>query len=192
MSKFRLRTVAVGLAAIAASTFIVEPVHAAPLEREHYSGSDAGSFDNCGFRIDFTTTFRGVFMLKAGRQGDPTPYFFDNYEYHDVFTNPETGAWFTRDGNGLYKDLHIVNVAGTVYRFESVENGQPFVIRDSDGNMIIKDRGQLRTRFTVDTLGDDNLDNDVFIEGSFELLADHGQHPGFYTDFCDIANDLIG
>ena len=131
-------------------------------------------------------------MLKQGRRGDATPYLFDNYEYVNVFTNPANGKWFTRHGNGLYKDLHIVNIEGTVYRFESVENGQPFVIRDSNGNVVIRDRGQLRTGFTVDTLGDDNLENDIFIDGSFELLADHGQHPGFYVDFCDIARDLIG
>jgi hypothetical protein len=73
-----------------------------------------------------------------------------------------------------------------------VENGRPFEVRDSEGNLIIKDRGHLRTRFVVDTLGDTDLDNDVFIEGSFELLAENGAHPGFFIDFCDIATDLIG
>ncbi len=56
----------------------------------------------------------------------------------------------------------------------------------------MRDRGRLLTVFTVDTLGDDILDNDIFIEVSFELLADNGPHPGFYMDFCDIAADLIG
>ena len=102
-----------------------------------------------------------------------------------MFTNPATGASFTRHGEGMYKDLHIVNVEGTVYRFESMEVGQPFVISDSDGNVVVRDRGRLLTGFTVDTLGDDNLDNDVFIDGTFELLADNGRHPGFYMDFCD-------
>jgi hypothetical protein len=192
MSIFSIRTLALGVAAVAGSALAVEPVQAAPLAWEHYSGTDSGSFDDCGFQIDVTTTFGGVFMLKEGRRGDATPYLFDNYSYDDVFTNPDTGAWFTRHGEGLYKDLHIVNVEGTVYRFESMEVGQPFVIRDSDGSLVVRDRGQLRSAFTVDTLGDDNLDNDVFIDGSFELLADNGKHPGFYMDFCDIAADLIG
>jgi hypothetical protein len=189
---FSIRTLAVGVAALAGSALVVESAHAAPLEREHYSGTDSGSFDSCGFQIDFSTTFGGVFMLKDGRRGDATPYVFDNYSYDDVFTNPATGAWFTRHGEGLYKDLHIVNVDGTVYRFESIEVGQPFVIRDSDGNVVVRDRGLLRSGFTVDTLGDDNLDNDVFVDGSFELLADNGKHPGFYMDFCEIAAELIG
>jgi hypothetical protein len=192
MSIFSIRWLALGVAVVASSALVVESAQAAPLVREHYSGTDSGSFDDCGFQIDFTSTFGGVFMLKEGRSGDATPYLFDNYSYDDVFTNPATGAWFTRHGEGLYKDLHIVNVQGTVYRFEAMEVGQPFVIRDSDGNLVVRDRGHLRVGFTVDTLGDDDLENDIFIDGSFELLADNGPHPGFYMDFCDIAADLIG
>jgi len=192
MSIFSFRRFAVGVAVVAGSAFAVDPVGAAPLVRERYSDTDRFSFDDCGFLIEGTSTFHGLFMLKEGRRGDATPYLFDNYDIHDVFTNPATGAWFTRDANGMYKDLRIVNVGGTVYRFESIEVGQPFVIRDSDGNVVIRDRGALRVGFTVDTLGDDNLENDVFIEGSNELLADNGSHPGFYLDFCDIARDLIG
>jgi hypothetical protein len=192
MSTFSLRKLALGVAVVAGSTVATGPANAAPLEREHYSGTDSFSFDDCGFLIEGTTTFSGVFMLKEGRGGDATPYVFDNYSHDIVYTNPATGAWFTLHGEGLYKDLHIVNVEGTVYRFESMEVGQPFVIRDSAGNVVVRDRGRLLTAFTVDTLGDDNLENDIFIDGSFELLADNGRHPGFYTDFCDIAVDLIG
>ena len=61
-----------------------------------------------------------------------------------------------------------------------------------NGNLVVNDHGHLRYRFSVDTLGDDNLDNDISIDGSFELLANNGSHPGFYLDFCGLANDLIG
>jgi hypothetical protein len=61
-----------------------------------------------------------------------------------------------------------------------------------NGNPIIKDRGHLRVGFSVDTLGDADLDNDIFIDGSFEVVADNGPHPGFYIDFCGLAADLIG
>ena len=194
MTVSSIRKLALGVAVIAGSALAVEPADAAPLVREHYSFTDSGSFDDCGFQIDWTATGGGVFMLKEGRRGDPTPYLFDNYEYHNVFTNPANGNWFTRDGNGLYKDLHIVNIEGTVYRFESVENGQPFVISDSDGNVVIRDRGQLRTGFIVDTKGDDDLENDEFIEGSDVLLADHGSHPQWHRtqdEYCAIVNDLL-
>jgi hypothetical protein len=192
MPTFSLRRFALGAAVVVGSSLGSGPADAEPLVREHYSGTDSFSFDDCGFLIEGTSTFSGLFMLKEGRAGDPTPYLFDNYASDTVFTNPATGAWFTHHAQGLYKDLRIVHVEGTVYRFEAIEAGQPFVIRDSDGNVVVRDRGRLLTGFTVDTLGDDDLENDIFVDGSFDLLADNGRHPGFYIDFCDIATDLIG
>ena len=49
----------------------------------------------------------------------------------------------------------------------------------------------LKATFQVDTLGDTDLDNDVFIEDSFELLGDHGRHPGFYVDFCEVIDEYF-
>ena len=46
----------------------------------------------------------------------------------------------------------------------------------------------------VDTKGDDDLSNDVFIDGSFQLLAENGSHPTdfFDGDFCTIVQSLLG
>ena len=32
----------------------------------------------------------------------------------------------------------------------------------------------------------------LFIDGSFELLADNGRHPAFYMDFCEVIADYFG
>ncbi len=185
-------TVLATLLAVPVGAPFATPVQAKPIEREHYSGADSGDFNCDGLDMHFEVTFSGLFMLKEGRKGDPTPYYFDNYEYHVVYTTvPDNGRWFTRDGNGLYKDMHITNVSGTIYEFEAMDAGQPFVIRDQDGNVVLRDRGRLLVRFVVDTKGDSDLSNDEFIEGSFELLADNGSHPGFYIDFCQLAKDLL-
>jgi hypothetical protein len=168
---------------------VAAPVQARPIEREHYSGTDSFDFDDCGFVIHNEVTFEGVFMLKAPRADGAPPYYFDNYENHEVLS--ANGRWLTIDHQGIYKDLRITHVSGTIYQFVAQEAGQPFVIRDSDGNVLIRDRGLLRTTFQVDTLGDTDLENDVFIEDSWELLADHGRHPGFYFDFCAFMTDYF-
>ena len=166
------------------------PAQAAPLERDHYSGSDSFDFDDCGPLIHNETTFEGVFLLKAPTKPGAPPRYFDNYEVHEVLT--ANGRSLTVDHNGLYKDLHATLVSGTTYRFEAQESGQPFVVRDDTGGVLIRDRGLLKFAFVVDTMGDNDLDNDVFIEGSFELVADHGSHPGFYLDFCPALADYFG
>jgi hypothetical protein len=183
------RSLLIAGSVIAGSAFAVGTVHADP--PEHYSGTDSFSFDDCGFQIDGVATFSGTFQLKAGRHGDPTPYLFDNYRFETVYTNPATGAFFTVSGNGLYHDVHIVNVSGTVYSFEANDSGQQVVVRDMNGQVVVRDRGHLRVRFSVDTLGDDDLSNDIFFD-DFEFVAVNGPHPTFGLDFCEVASDLIG
>jgi hypothetical protein len=104
---------------------------------------------------------------------------------------PDTGRWFTVEGNGLYKDRKITLVEGTTYQFDAIETGQPFVVRDIDGELVMRDRGLLHTRFQVDTKGDADLSNDEFIEDSWELVRDSGAHPGFDVDYCQMAKDLL-
>ena len=165
------------------------PVQAAPLEREHYSGTDSFDFNDCGFWIHDEITFSGVFMLKAPRTDGGPPYFFDNYENHEVLTANGRTAYI--DHQGLYKDLRITHVEGTVYQFVAHEVGQPWVLRDEDGNVLVRDRGSLRVTFQVDTLGDTDLENDVFIEESWALLRDSGRHDAFYFDFCEVATEYF-
>jgi hypothetical protein len=158
------------------------PVQAAPIEYEHYSGTDSFDFDDCGFVIHDEVVFEGVFMLKAPRTDGAPPRLFDNY--HSIETLTANGRTATIEHQGLYKDLHITLVEGTIYQFVSMESGQPYTVRDGDGNLLLRDRGVLFATFQVDTKGDTDLSNDVFIEGSWSLLKDAGSHPGFYIDFC--------
>ncbi|MBA2382569.1 MAG: hypothetical protein H0V73_10715 [Chloroflexi bacterium] len=165
------------------------PAQAAPLQREHYSGTDAFDFDDCGFVIHDAVTFEGVFMLKAPRTDGGPPLLFDNYNAVETLT--AKGRTLTITHAGLYKDLHARLVSGTIYQFTAIEVGQPYVIRDGAGNVLSRDRGALFVTFQVDTMGDTNPDNDVFIDGSFSLLRDAGRHPAFYFDFCAFMNDYF-
>ena len=162
------------------------------IERERYSGTESGTQTIRGKRYHGEATFSGVFTLKT--HGDrPTPYLSDNYRFRIVLTNRQ-GDGFIIEGNGLYKDVRIEHVRGTIYRFIAQEAGQPFTIRALDGTVVLRDRGLLRYTFLVDTKGDSDLSNDRFIDESFRVLKDAGKHPGSYFDqeqYCAAIEEAI-
>ena len=186
----------VRVAAVCAGALILSTTYsagAAPLEREHYSFEDSDTFTDteCGepITIDFHIDGSGLFMLKQGRAGGP-PLVFDNYEYTETFTNVDNGTTATLYHQALYKDLRAVHVEGTVYEFTAIESGRPVVVFGPDGERLLFDRGQIRYTFRVDTQGDADLDNDVFIGEDPPRVA--GPHPIFdvEVDFCDLL-DLL-
>jgi hypothetical protein len=165
-------------------------VGAAPLEREHYSFETTDTFTDteCGepITIDYAAEFSGVFMLKKGRAGDPTPYVFDNYSGVETYTNTANGKTATLLHQGLFKDVRIEHVSGTVYQITAIETGRPVVAIGPDGKKLITDRGRIRYTFFVDTQGDTDLSNDVFLGELEPEVA--GPHPVFFgvADFCDL------
>ena len=192
----RIGRVASVLTAATAALVLVGSVAAAPLEREHYWFEDSDTFTDteCGapITIDYTGEFSGVFMLKDKKPGGPTPpYFFDNYLGVETYTNVANDETATVTHQGLYKDLQIEHVEGTVYQFTGIETGRPVVVRGPDGETLVFDAGRIRYTFLVDTLGDADLGNDVFL-GDLSDPDVAGPHPVFVgdVDFCDLL-DLI-
>jgi hypothetical protein len=190
-----MRIVSVGGACVGALVLgLASPAGAEPLEREHYSFQESDTFTDteCGapITIDYAAEFSGLFMLKEGRAGDPTPYLFDNYSGVETYTNVANGKTFTLIHQGLFKDLQIELVEGTVYRFTAIETGQPVFGIGPDGKRFPIDRGRIRYTFFVDTQGDADLDNDVFL--GFEEPDVAGPHPVFVgdADFCDLLDAL--
>jgi hypothetical protein len=163
--------------------------------RVHYTMRTSWAYDCGDVHVEGTGTNQGMFKLKNGRQGDPTPYFFDNYSWTALTRNPANGKWFVETGNGLYKDLHITNSDGTVYQFVAQETGRPYMLTTGDGRRILADHGRLLVTFQVDTHGDADLSNDEFIDDSWQLLSENGDHPGFFFegDWCeDFVIPLLG
>jgi dienelactone hydrolase len=163
----------------------VVPAAATVVDRGHYSGTDSFTYSNCGYPVEVQSEFSGTFRVREGKNGDESAFFVsDNYSYREVHTNLDTGEWFVLRGNGLVTDVKATRVEGSTFEVVTVEAGQPFVVEDSAGNVVLRDRGAIRYRILFDTLGDD--------EPEFLGAEINGPHPGFFTDFCAIAGDLIG
>jgi hypothetical protein len=186
----RMKAGLTALAAIAVLAFGASLAAGAVIESGFYSGTDSSSFDDCGFTLNIESEFSGHFVLRADNDGQAF-YIKDNFSYRDVLTNAATGQWFVIRGNALFSEIKATQVRENIYEFVAIEAGQPFVIEDSAGNVIVRDRGVIRTTSLFDTLGD-GLPGGEFIEETHQSV--HGPHPGFADDFpfCEIAAELTG
>jgi len=178
------------LAVIAVLAFTTVPAAGTVIEQQHYSGTDSFSFDDCGFTLEVESEFEGHFLLRVDKGGEAF-LVKDTFSYRDVLTNPETGQWFVQRGKGLFHEIKATLIGGTIYEFVAVEAGQPFVIEDSAGNVVVRDRGVIRHTALFDTLGD-GTPGAVFLEETHTAV--NGPHPGFADDFpfCEIAAELTG
>jgi hypothetical protein len=160
------------------------------VEKGFYTQPYDASYDDCGFDVAVEGVANGHFRIRAGKGKDATAFFVsDNYEYTETHTNVDTGAFLTIKGNAVFNEVNATRVSGNVFEFEAVEAGQPFVVYDSSGTLVLRDRGSIHHRALFDTEGDD-VPGGIFLE---DLPADvHGPHPGFVTDLCDIITPLIG
>lgn len=159
------------------------------IEQVHYSGAYSDSFDDCGFILDVEGEFYGQARIRADKGGQAF-YAKDKFWYREILTNRDTGMWFVVRGNGLFNEVRATQVEGNVYEFVAVEAGQPFVIEDAAGTVVVRDRGVIRHTALFDTLGDGQPGGE-FID---ETSVVHGPHPGFADDFpfCEIAASLTG
>ncbi len=166
------------------------PAGATVREKGRYSGVISFSYDDCGFPVEVSGEFSGHFRFREGKNRNKSAFFLmDNFSYSETHTNTDTGEWFLVRGNGVFNETKATRVEGTIFKFRSVEAGQPFVVEDSSGNVVLRDRGAIRRTILFDTEGDDEPGG-TFLE--FLDVDVSGPHPGFFADFCDIARDLIG
>jgi hypothetical protein len=182
------RTVVASLIAVIATLMFGTSASATVIGHQHFSDTYSFSYDDCGFPVDGTGQVSGQDLLRVLPGGQA---FLDinRQTFREVHTNVETGKWFVVRGNALYHEIRGTRVEGNIYEFTSILSGQPFVIEDSSGHVVVRDRGMVRQTFLFDTLGD-GVPGGEFL-GDTSIVV-HGPHPGFADDFpfCDIAAEL--
>ena len=144
-------------------------------DRGHYAETESSSFVDCGgITFDEVNTFSGQYLLKATK--DPEAFLLrDTFQFRDVITNRATKKWFVLRGIVNFHEIAYRHVSGTIYEFTANESGQPFVIEDSSGRVVVRDRGNIRHTALFDTLGDAQPGAE-FIEETHTLVR--GPHPG--------------
>jgi hypothetical protein len=187
-SRHRRRTGRRGRARLAVAIAILgllplaAPVSATVIDRDTYAGSDAWTYDDCGFLVDATITFGGRVLTRVGT-GDLATAFFGHEEtwFREVDVRRSDGSTLIISGHLLFQETRAVPIDGSVFEFTSVHAGQPLVVEDASGRILLMDRGNVLVTVLFDTQGDD-VPGGIVIEVTDVRVA--GPHPSQDVDLC--------
>src|SRR5215211_1297339 len=143
----------IAAAALTALTATAAP--AAVVEKGRFVDEPYGFSYDCGFPVEVTGVGSGNFRLREGTGDDATAFFsLDRISFREIHTNPQTGKWFSRSGHFANNEVSATRVEGSLFTFRIIKAGQVAVIEDSDGNLVARDRGVMRSTSLFDTGGD--------------------------------------
>jgi hypothetical protein len=180
----------VTLAAVVWSTAL--PAGARVIDRQRYSDTFVGHERTCGRHLRVETTVNGIRVTKSSH-GDLPSTGSDHYNIHEVLTSAD-GEGYVIDQAGLYHEIRVRHAHGTLYRYTAHNVGQVFTIRTLDGQAVERNRGLFEITFLMDTKGDSDPANDVFIEESLRLVRDAGKHPLVTetdAEFCAVIDEAV-
>ena len=178
------------LAAIVWSTAFA--AEAKVIDRQRYSFTDVSHERTCGRDLTVETTTSGISMTKSSHGGLPSRSY-DNYNIHEVLTDA-AGEGYIIDLSGLYNEVRVRHVRGSLYRYTAKSVGQVFTIRALDGKAVERNSGLLEITFLLDTKGDSDPGNDVYLEDTTRLVKIAGTQPlQTQTDaeFCAVIDEAV-
>lgn len=152
---------------------------------------DPYSFEEeiCGIEVQIEGTASGHGLTRTGKGELATAFFGHvNFAYSETWT-AANGRSVTVTGNANFNEVKAVPLGGNLFRFTAVEAGQPFRLFDSQGNLLLRDRGVIRSSIVFDTLGD-ATPGGVLIEELEPSIR--GPHPGFFdATLCPVLVPLL-
>jgi hypothetical protein len=175
----------------AAVVTVVVPVAQGSIYERFRFVDEPYSFETeiCGIDVMVEGTDSGQGRIRPGKGQHATAFFENvNYSYSETWT-AANGRFVTVTGNAIFHEVRAVPLGDNLFRFTAIEAGQPFRLFDSEGNLLLRDRGNIRFSAIFDTLGD-ATPGAVLIE-EFEPRV-RGPHPGFDDEtLCPVLVPLL-
>jgi hypothetical protein len=143
----------------------------------------------CGIEVQIEGKVSVHGRIRTGKGNLATAFFGQfNVDFSETWT-AANGRFVTVTGNSVFNEVKAVPLGGNLFRFTAVEAGQPFRLYDSEGNLLLRDRGVIRHSAVFDTEGDASP-GAVLIE-EFEPSV-RGPHPGFFDEtLCPVLVPLL-
>lgn len=184
-----MRRLTVGAVActVAATALAAKPASATMFEiNTPWSFGDGGQFEDCGRPIDWQLDVSGTISIRTGKGKDASAFFArEQSEWFETWTDPATGdVLLTIETRQQIHDVQATRLEGSIFEFTTALTGQPFTVRDGNGNVLLRDRGRIAFAYVFDTGGDDMPGGTWLYD-----LGTHvsGPHPGFDIDLCELV-----
>lgn len=178
------------LAAAVAALAVVPAAQGAIFERFRFV-DEPYSFEEeiCGIEVQIEGTASGHGRVRTGTGKVATAFFaLTNFAFSETWT-AANGRSVTVTGNAVFNEVKAVPLGGNVFRFTAIEAGQPFRLYDSQGSLLLRDRGVIRSSLVFDTLGDATPGGVVVEELEPSV---RGPHPGFFDEtLCPVLVPLL-
>lgn len=177
------------LAAVVAGLVVVPAAQGTIFERFRVVDEYSFEAEICGIDVQIEGTATVAGRIRTGK-GELATAFFEhvNVDFSETWT-AANGRFVTVTGNLLFNEVKAEPLGDNLFRFTAVTAGQPFQLYDSDGNLVLRDRGVIRFSFIFDTLGDATPGGVVIEE--FEPSV-RGPHPGFFDEtLCPVLVPLL-
>jgi len=159
--------------------------------REKIRSESQWSFaEDCGFPVQVTGSGSERIIIREGKNKDQSAFpVLNRLSFSETWTNLDTGEWFVIRGHALFNEVKATQVEGSIFEFRFVEAGQPFVVEDSDGNVVARNNGSVHGTYLFDTHGDDQPGGEWIADLDFRVA---GPHPSLDKHACEYAVELIG
>ena len=160
------------------------------IKEERFTETFDDDRDFCGIAVHIEGTFSARVMFRVGKGKVASAFFIQEISSQSAtVTNPLNGKFFRIEGKSVVHAVKATPLGGNLFRFETIEAGQPFSILDPSGRVVIRNRGVIRTTVIFDTEGD-------AVPGGNELevvsVDVSGPHPGFDDAFfCSTIEGLL-
>ena len=161
----------------------------APDINEQYSFEETTNFRDCGLRLRESVVGGGHFLVFPIPESNGEAWLgHDNYWFRSVLTNRDTGEYVVVSGRATFKEKTGTQIDGDIWEFTALEAGQPLVLRDSAGSVLLRLRGVVKYEATFDLLGDGMLGGEL-LEANIVHVG--GPDPDYEFDFCGVIGDLL-
>jgi hypothetical protein len=170
------------LGALVLTVAVSGTAQAKPYEIVRDSGDYSFGENICGIDVEIAGSFSVVVINRPVPDSDGQAFFgHTTYEFSEVHTNTANDHQLLVRGKGVFHETSATHVEGDIWEFEALDAGT-FTISTTDGERLLRDRGVVKFRALLDTLGDGQPGGELLEE---EITAVHGPHADDST-FCGV------